>query len=149
MTYVSSFASRRSVLTLLVVLGGCASSSVSVPDGTAPLSHDEVMALFSGATVHRSVPGTADTTVVLKTSADGTVEAFLHPGKSRFAHAGLVVHETGTWTVEPGGRFCVKLTRDATATSTWCRFIFRTETAFGAGQSAHATRLESLDISKN
>jgi hypothetical protein len=149
MTKVSSLAASGSFLMMLVVLAGCASSSVSVPVGTSSLSHDEVMTLLSSATVHRSVPDAADTTMTLTTREDGTVESFYHPGKSRFAHAGKVVHEQGTWTVGPDGRFCVKLTRETTATSAWCRFIFRTGTGFGAGNRPDATSLEKWDISRD
>ena len=149
MTKVSSLAASGSFLMMFDVLVGCASSSVSVPVGTSSLSHDEVMTLLSSATVRRKVPETTDSTMTMTTREDGTVESFFHPGKSRFAHAGTVVHERRTWTVGPDGQFCVELTRGTTATSVWRRFIFRTGTGFGAGNRPDATSLEKWDIAKD
>lgn len=149
MKNVSSHVAGGFFMTMLAALAGCASSSISVPAGTSPLSHDEVVALLSDATIRRHVSDTADTTGTLTTSEDGTVEYFYRPGKSRFAHAGTVVHERGTWTVEPNGRLCVSLTRHTATTSTWCRFIFHTGTGYGAGSKSDATSLEKWDISKD
>ncbi|MFM0167301.1 DUF995 domain-containing protein [Paraburkholderia sediminicola] len=129
-----------------VLLAACAQPPyVTVPAGTTPLAHDEVMTLISSATVRRYFP---ESEANMTTKEDGSVEYFYKPGKAHFAHEGKILHAQGTWTVGQDGRFCVSLTWQSTASTHWCRFIFQTGTGYGASDNTAATNLENWGISK-
>jgi hypothetical protein len=139
--------SRMVTVAAWALLAACASPrSVIVPDGTLPLSQDEVTTLLRQATVHGYVNGFS---TIMKTHEDGSLQYFVQPGKEHFAHASDVVHAIGNWHVLESGQFCVSLSWGSSASSKWCRYIFRSDSGYGASNSATGRELDSWDISAN
>jgi hypothetical protein len=138
---------RGVAVTAWALLAGCAPSRyVVVPEGTEPLSQEQVTTLLSNASVRAYINGFDAT---MTTRSDGSVQYAIQPGKEHDAPQAVVWHAQGNWQVEPTGRFCVSLSWGSATSSHWCRYIFSTPSGYGASSRQGATELENWSISRN